>query len=52
MNKVAKAIQFIGIAVTGIGLIYGLAQNNMRMEFTYLGAGLLVFLIGFMLERR
>lgn len=52
MQKLAKPIQFLGIVITGIGLIYGIAQNDMRMEFMYLGTGLVIFLLGFILERR
>jgi len=52
MNRFAKVVQFIGIVVTGVGLIYGIAQNDMRQEFTYLGIGLVIFLLGFILERR
>ena len=52
MDKVAKGIQFFGMVITGIGLIYGIAQNDMRLEFMYLGSGLVVFLLGFILERR
>lgn len=52
MNKIAKIIQFVGMAITGVGLFYGILQNDMRQEFTYLGLGIVVFLIGYVLERR
>jgi hypothetical protein len=50
--KLFKVVQFVGIVVTGIGLIYGIVQNDMRMEFFYLGSGLVIFLLGYILERR
>ncbi len=50
--KAAKIIQFLGITVTGVGLIYGIVQNDMGAEFLYLGIGVLIFLAGYVLERR
>ena len=52
MNKGAKLIQFLGIIITGVGLIYGIVQNDMSAEFLYLGIGIVIFLAGFVLERR
>jgi hypothetical protein len=52
LNKGAKAIQFLGIIVTGVGLIYGIVQNDMRAEFLYLGIGIVIFFAGFVLDRR
>jgi hypothetical protein len=52
MYKVSRVIQFAGIVFTGIGLIYGIAQNDMRAEFMYLGSGIVIFAIGVILQRR
>ena len=40
------------MAVTGIGLIYGIVQNDMAAEFLYLGIGVVIFLAGYVLDRR
>ncbi|MEP7217985.1 MAG: hypothetical protein ABI876_03665 [Bacteroidota bacterium] len=50
--KLAKVIQFGAMVVTGVGLIYGIVQNDERMEFTYLGIGLVIFFLGYVLDRR
>jgi hypothetical protein len=52
MPRVSKIVQFLGIIVTGIGLIYGIVQNDMRLEFLYLGSGIVIFAIGYLLEQR
>ncbi len=52
MTRYAKFIQLLGIVLTGIGLIYGIMENDMRMEFMFLGTGLAVFGVGFLMERR
>ncbi len=52
MNKFAKGIQFLGMVVTGVGLIFGIARNDERMEFTYLGIGIGIFIVGYFLDRR
>jgi hypothetical protein len=52
MSRLPKLVQFLGIVITGIGLIYGIAQNDMQAEFMYLGSGVVVFIIGYVLEGR
>jgi hypothetical protein len=52
MSKLAKAIQFVGMVVTGVGLIYGVAQNDLSNEFFFLGCGVLIFMIGRLLDRK
>ena len=52
MSRLPKIVQFLGIVITGIGLIYGIVQNDMRAEFMYLGSGIVVFVIGYFLEGR
>ena len=52
MTKLSKGIQFTGMVVTGVGLIYGIAQNDLSNEFFFLGCGVLIFMIGYLLDRR
>ncbi len=52
MPRIAKVVQFAGIVITGVGLIYGVAENDMSAEFLYLGLGISMFVIGYFLERR
>ena len=52
MRSAAKLLQLAGIIITGTGLIYGIAENDMSKEFMFLGAGIVVFLIGVLLDRR
>lgn len=52
MQKIPKLIQFIGMGITGVGLFYGILENDMQYEFMYLGTGIVVFMVGFFLERR
>lgn len=52
MQRFARVLQFAGIVVAGIGLFYGIAQNDMRMEFSFLGAGILLFVAGVFLGGR
>jgi hypothetical protein len=52
VTRIPKIVQFLGIVITGIGLIYGINENDMRLEFMYLGSGIVVFAIGYFLERR
>lgn len=52
MNRLAKGIQFLAMVVTGVGLIYGIVRNDERMEFTYLGIGIVIFLVGYLLDRK
>ena len=35
-----------------IGLLYGIIENDMKYEFMYLGTGIVIFLIGFIIEKR
>lgn len=52
MFRLGRILQFIGMVLTGIGLIYGIAENDMRMEFLYLGSGIVIFGIGYLIDRR
>ncbi len=42
----------IGICVVGVGLMVGLAYDNLKVETTYLLAGLVTFGVGQFLQRR
>ncbi len=52
MKHIPKIVQFLGIVLTGVGLIYGIAENDMRLEFMYLGSGIIIFALGVFMERR
>jgi hypothetical protein len=41
----------IGICIVGVGLMVGLAYDNLKVETTYLLAGLILFGVGQLLER-
>ena len=42
----------LGICVVGVGLMVGLAYDNLKVETTYLLAGLLLFGAGQLLQRK
>ena len=49
----AKTLQLIGLATVGLGLYLGLAhERGMTDELRLLAAGALVFMGGWLLERR
>ncbi len=50
MITLGKILQAIGIAETMIGLIAGL-QGSMAREMTFAGIGLLLFIIGRLIEK-
>lgn len=41
----------VGICIVGVGLMVGLAYNNLKVETTYLLTGLIVFCVGQLLQR-
>ncbi|MBV8880513.1 MAG: hypothetical protein JO332_11145 [Planctomycetaceae bacterium] len=41
----------IGICIVGVGLMVGLAYDNLKVETTYLLTGLIVFCIGQLMQR-
>ncbi len=41
----------VGICIVGVGLLVGLAYNNLKVESTYLLIGLVVFALGQVLQR-
>lgn len=42
----------LGICVVGVGLITGLAYNNLKVELVYLVSGLLLFFAGQLITRK
>jgi hypothetical protein len=46
MNTLSRLLQFAGIVVVGIGLIYGVANNDMANEMIFAAIGLVLFAIG------
>ncbi|MFN3134394.1 MAG: hypothetical protein ACK44H_02365 [Candidatus Kryptonium sp.] len=50
MITLGKILQAIGIAETMIGLVAGL-QGSMAREMTFAGIGILVFIIGRLIEK-
>jgi hypothetical protein len=49
---VAKIIQAIGLFEVLYGLIVGLKDGNLRLEFRYAGIGLLIFGVGWLIEKK
>jgi hypothetical protein len=41
----------IGICIVGVGLLVGLVYNNLKVETTYLLAGVILFGVGQLLQR-
>jgi hypothetical protein len=52
VGRLARIVQLLGMAITGIGLIVGVAENDMRAEFMYLGSGIVIFAIGYLMQSR
>lgn len=49
---VAKIIQAVGLFEVMYGLIIGLKDGNLGLEFRYAGIGLLIFGIGWLIEKK
>lgn len=50
---VAKTLEIAGMLTLGVALlVYGFGEQNMNAELTWLLAGSVVFLAGYVLERR
>jgi len=41
----------VGICIVGVGLMVGLAYDNLKVETTYLLSGLILFCIGQLLQK-
>lgn len=46
-----RFLQILGLAVVGTGLVVGLLKDDLRYEARMLGAGGLVFLLGWLVVR-
>jgi hypothetical protein len=49
---VGKIIQAIGLFEIMYGLIIGLRDDNLAMEFRYAGIGVVIFGIGWLIEKK
>ena len=52
MKTTLKAMQALGIAVTGLGLTMGIVSNSMGKEYMYAGLGIILFYIARYAETR
>ena len=52
MGKFGKFLEFLGMVLLPLGLLYGLLEENIRLEVTLLAVGAGVFLLGRYLENR
>jgi hypothetical protein len=52
MRNMLKAMQALGIAVTGVGLTMGIVSGSMGKEFLYAGIGIMLFYIARFAETR
>ena len=51
MITMSRLIQFAGIVVVGVGLMYGVANNDMANEMIFAVIGFAIFAAGRMLRR-
>lgn len=52
-RALGKVLELAGMLTLGVALfVYGLGEQDMNAELTWLLAGSLVFLAGYLLERR
>jgi hypothetical protein len=42
----SRILQFAGIVLVGVGLIYGVANNDMTNEMIFAAIGFLLFVVG------
>jgi hypothetical protein len=46
MTLASRLLQFLGIVVVGIGLFYGVANNDMTNELLFAAIGFVLFVVG------
>jgi hypothetical protein len=51
MHAAARALELVGLVVTGVGFFSGVLGGNVRLELVLLAAGAAVFFLGRRLER-
>ena len=47
----SRLLQFGGIVLAGVGLMYGIAKNDLTYELVFTVAGMLMFFIGRSMRR-
>jgi len=52
MNVFLKSMQALGIAITGTGLMLGIAHDSMGEEYLYALIGIVIFSIARFIESR
>ncbi len=52
MKSVLKFIEALGIAITGVGLVAGVARDSMSDEYLYASIGIAIFFIARYTETR
>ena len=52
MNFFARVLQLLGLIWAGYGLFIGLYEQDIRGELTFGALGAVLFLIGWMLQKR
>ncbi|MBS1902154.1 MAG: hypothetical protein JSS75_00430 [Bacteroidetes bacterium] len=52
MKNLLKFVQALGIAVTGVGLVSGIARDSMGDEYLYASIGIGLFFIARFVETR
>lgn len=51
MHAAARALELVGLVLTGVGFFSGVLGGNIRLELALLAAGAAVFFLGRWLER-
>ncbi len=51
MYAAGRAVQFLGLVVSGSAFFVGILQENSRRELLLLGIGAAIFFAGWMLQR-
>jgi hypothetical protein len=48
----ARALQLLGLVMTGVGFFSGVLGRNVRLELSLLAAGAAIFFLGRWMEKR
>ena len=51
MHAAARALELLGLVVTGVGFFSGVLGGNIRLELALLAAGAAVFFLGRRLDK-
>ena len=52
MHLIARILQLLGLILAGIGLFIGLYVQDVKLELALGGLGAILFLVGWMLQKR